>query len=361
MELLANEDERRSLAQNAREALDSQRGAIQRTLEKLSSLLTSPAHERTAEMDFPTWIYATWVHARNDGYDHRILRSRALTRPVISVGNLSVGGSGKTPFVILLGELLKQRGIPFDVLSRGYGRESRGVLAVNPEGSALDFGDEPILIAKRLRCPVVVGESRYEAGLFAEKNFSAQVHILDDGFQHRFLVRDLEIVLLTSEDLVDRLLPAGRLREPISALDRAHVVVLPEEMSMSPPPGKTIWRIRRSIGIPQVPARPVAFCGIAKPNRFIEQLRQAGVEIAAQRFYRDHHAYTADDVRDLLALREEKNAGGFVTTEKDAINLGLHYGQLTPLTVAHVRLELLNPADALDTLLRVIAEHQPPA
>jgi tetraacyldisaccharide 4'-kinase len=305
-------------------------------------------------------IYGTWVGTRNRLYDCGVLKARRLPCPVISVGNISVGGSGKTPFVILLGELLKQRGISIDVLSRGYGRSSRGVLAVDPEGSPRDFGDEPILIARRLGCRVIVGEGRYQAGLFAEKRFSAQVHILDDGFQHRSLARDFDIALLSPEDLTDELLPAGRLREPRSSLQRADVVVLPEEIGNHDLPAKAVWRLRRSIEVSQVPSRPVVFCGIAKPNKFVEQLKNAGIEIAAHKFYRDHHAYISAEIQDLLALRERNGAGGFVTTEKDAINLGPLHEHLKPLTVARVRMELLHPADALDTLLRVIAEHRPP-
>src|SRR5258708_5840251 len=133
---------------------------------------------------------------RNGLYDRGILRARRLSGPVISVGNISVGGSRKTPFVILLGRLPKKRGLAFAVLSRGYGRKTHGVLAVDPNGSSRDFGDEPILISKRLGCPVIVGENRYQAGLFAEDEFGQQLHILDDGFQHRSLTRDFDIILV---------------------------------------------------------------------------------------------------------------------------------------------------------------------
>ncbi len=305
-------------------------------------------------------IYGAWVGTRNRLYDRGVLKASRLSRPVISVGNISVGGSGKTPFVILLGELLKQRGISFDVLSRGYGRSSRGVLAVDPEGSPRDFGDEPILIARRLGCRVIVGESRYPAGLFAEKNFSAQVHILDDGFQHRALARDFDLVLLSPEALTDALLPAGRLREPRSSLQRADVIVLPEEIENHGLPAKAVWRLRRGIEVSQVPSRPFVFCGIARPNKFVEQLKNAGIEIADHKFYRDHHAYTSAEIQDLLTLRDRNGAGGFVITEKDAVNLGPLLEELKPLAIARVRMELLHPADALDTLLRVIAEHRPP-
>jgi tetraacyldisaccharide 4'-kinase len=171
-------------------------------------------------------IYGLAVRARNALYDRRGLRARRLDGPVVSVGNLSAGGSGKTPFVMLLGELLQSRGVKFDVLSRGYGRKSRGVLLVDPSGLPQEFGDEPLLIARRLQVPVIVGEDRYEAGRFAEARFGAQLHLLDDGFQHRALARDFDIVLVTPQDASDRLLPAGRLREPLSALGRADAVVL---------------------------------------------------------------------------------------------------------------------------------------
>src|SRR5207248_5588177 len=178
-------------------------------------------------------LYGLVTAARNGLYDRSILKSRKLLRPVISVGNISVGGSGKTPFVIMLGELLKQRGIAFDVLSRGYGRETRGTMLVDPSGTSRQFGDEPLLISRRLGCSVILGESRHQAGKLAEAQALGtcpQLHILDDGFQHRSLTRDFDIVLLTEQDLKDRLLPAGRLREPLTSLRRADAIVLTEEI-----------------------------------------------------------------------------------------------------------------------------------
>src|SRR5438067_714084 len=172
-------------------------------------------------------LFGLSVQMRNALYNRRIARVRRLRGPVISVGNLSVGGSGKTPFVLLLGELLTARQLKFDVLSRGYGRRSRGVALVDPAGSARQFGDEPLLISRRLNVPVIVGEDRYSAGIFAEKKFGPQFHLLDDGFQHRRLARDFDIVMLTPEDAQDKLMPAGRLREPMHSLQRADAVVLP--------------------------------------------------------------------------------------------------------------------------------------
>src|ERR1700722_10754903 len=130
-------------------------------------------------------IYGAGVSLRNTLYNRGTLKQKKLSGPVVSVGNLSVGGAGKTPFVVLLGEILQARGVKFDVLSRGYGRQSRGVAVVDPSGSSRDFGDEPLLIARRLEVPVIVGEERYQAGIVAESKFGPQFHLLDDGFQHR--------------------------------------------------------------------------------------------------------------------------------------------------------------------------------
>jgi tetraacyldisaccharide 4'-kinase len=305
-------------------------------------------------------LYAAVVGTRNVLYDRRLLRAQPLEGSVISVGNISTGGSGKTPFVILLGELLKARGIRFDVLSRGYGRKTRGTLLVDPSGLPRDFGDEPLLIARRLQAPVVVGEDRYEAGRFAESRFGAQIHLLDDGFQHRGLARDFDIVLVTPDDARDRLLPAGRLREPLRSLRRADAVVLTSGASHGsfPLAGKTVWRVRRGIVVQDVPPRPVVFCGIARPQNFLLQLRAAGIDTVAEAFFRDHHAYTEKDVRDLLQLRERSEAGGFVTTEKDAVNLGGYLDALAPLAVVPVKMELADAANAMDTMLRTIGERR---
>jgi tetraacyldisaccharide 4'-kinase len=305
-------------------------------------------------------IYGVGVSLRNRLYDRGTLKQKKLGGPVVSVGNLSVGGSGKTPFVILLGELLKARGMKFDVLSRGYGRQSRGLALVDPGGSARDFGDEPLLIARRLGVPVIVGEERHQAGVLAEDKLGAQLHLLDDGFQHRALTRDFDIVLVTPEDARDRLLPAGRLREPLRSLARADAVVLASGASAEsfPVKGKLVWRVRRGIVPKNVPSRPLVFCGIARPKNFVLQLRTAGIEPAAEAFYGDHHAYSERDIRDLLLLREKSEADGFVTTEKDAINLGGLLTALDPLAVVPVKMELVDAANAVDTMLRVIAERR---
>jgi tetraacyldisaccharide 4'-kinase len=310
-----------------------------------------------------TGLYAGATAIRNALYDRGLFASRRLERPVVSVGNLSAGGSGKTPFVIALGELLLARGIRFDILSRGYGRKTRGVLVVDSCGDPSDFGDEPLLIARRLGVPVIVGESRYDAGRVGEQKFDSQLHILDDGFQHRSLARDFDIVLMTARDFEDRLLPMGRLREPLSALARADAITLPDGFvgqSFSVHQltveglrrqGKLIWRMQRKLTVLPGAGFPVAFCGIARPQQFFAQLHDAGITPAAEVVFRDHHFYRKKDIDRLLAMRGKTGAVGFLTTEKDAVNLGSLQAYLDPFAVATLRLVLDDPNQIVDAIL----------
>lgn len=308
-----------------------------------------------------TGLYGAGIGLRNKLFDRGVLPALRLERPVISVGNLSAGGTGKTPFVIALGDLLKERGIRFDVLSRGYGRKTRGVRVVDPEGNASEFGDEPLLIARKLGVPVIVGERRYDAGKIAEQKFQTQMHILDDGFQHRSLARDFDIVLMTAQDLSDRLLPSGRLREPLSSLRRADSIVAPHDFAADHPAmqNKLVWRMQRAIVLDGVPSTPVVFCGIARAQQFFAQVRAAGVAPVAEIAFRDHHAYGPRDLQRLVTMRRELGAGGFLTTEKDAVNLGRLRDGLEPLAVAALKLTLDHPGELVDTILARIAARKP--
>jgi tetraacyldisaccharide 4'-kinase len=306
-------------------------------------------------------LYGAVTRARNRLYDRRSIAIHRLQGPVVSIGNITVGGAGKTPFLIMLGELLKERGIAFDVLSRGYGRATKGVALVDPAGSPRDYGDEPLLIARKLEVAVVVGEDRYAAGKFAEVTFGPQLHLLDDGFQHRRLARDFDIVMVTPTDAKDSLLPMGRLREPLSSLARADAVVLTGDTSIEGLAlGKQlVWRVRRSIVPPEIKESCFAFCGIARPQIFFDQLRAAGVALAGTRNFRDHHSYNDADARQLMELHKGCGATAFVTTEKDAINLGSHLNALQPLYIVPVAMRLEDPSAALDAVLTTIRERNP--
>jgi tetraacyldisaccharide 4'-kinase len=261
---------------------------------------------------------------------------------------------------MLLGELLKERRIQFSILSRGYGRKTRGVALVDPDGSPNDFGDEPLLIARRLNVPVIIGESRYQAGVFAEKKYGPHLHLLDDGFQHRALARDFDIVLLSPSDLRDHLLPSGRLREPLSSLRRADAIVVGDQVNEIPNvKSQSLWKLHRGISLANPPQYPAVFCGIARPERFVTDLKQSGVVPVAQHFFRDHHSYSATDVDHLLTLKQSSGATGFITTEKDAIKLGRHRFLLEPLCVVTVAMSLENPSEFMTAMLASIEIRKP--
>jgi tetraacyldisaccharide 4'-kinase len=298
-------------------------------------------------------IFGAGVALRNTLYDRGVFKVRTLSRPVVSVGNISVGGSGKTPFVIALGQLLKERGIAFDVLSRGYGRDSTEIAVVDPNGTPAQFGDEPLLIARKLAVPVIVGADRYQAGLVAEKASDVKLHLLDDAFQHRRLHRDFDIVMVQASDLSDSLLPVGRLREPLSALRRADVAVAAQE-TVVPGAASVTWRTRREVVLDLPCPRAIAFCGLGRPPQFFSHLRELSLDLADTVAFPDHHRYTEADIARLLKLKSSTGAEAFITTEKDAINLGPLAERLRPLKVAQLRLILENPGQALSTLLSTL-------
>jgi tetraacyldisaccharide 4'-kinase len=312
-----------------------------------------------------TALYAAGVGFRNGLYERGTLRAQRLHAPVVSVGSISAGGAGKTPFVIMLGEMLKQRGIAFNVISRGYRRKSKGVRLVNPAGSAEEFGDEPLLIARQLGVPVIVGEERYAAGKFAEDKFGLQAHLLDDGFQHRRLARDFDIALVTQRDLHDTLLPSGRLREPLAALSRASALVLVDDApaeGLHVRPGQLVWRVKRSLVPPETKEPCFAFCGIARPQVFFTNLAEAGVKVTGTCSFGDHHAYTAQDVEALYRQGQQSGAQAFVTTAKDEVNLGDLAERLRPLYVLPVQMSLYSAGEpAIDTICAVIGNSGKPA
>ena len=321
-----------------------------------------------------TWLFGQMVRARNARYDKDRAKIYRLKLPVISVGNISVGGSGKTPFVQTLGRWLKSRDIPYDILTRGYGRESKGVLQVELEGDAQalagtgqgttlrpqaparNYGDEPVLLARSLGVPVFVGEDRYEAGLAAEAFAArsarpARVHILDDGFQHRRLHRDFDIVLLSRGDLSGRLLPFGRLREPLTALGRAQAVVAAEELAdlLAEP---NVWHIRRRLVLPApAPTRPLAFCGLAHPRQFWESLEVIGIYPVGTYAFGDHHRYRDKDIALLQKLAQQHDANGFLTTEKDMVKLNTE--KLAPIVAPRLQIELENMNARFSGMLEV--------
>jgi len=311
-----------------------------------------------------TPLYRSAIGLKNAAYDRRWIAARRLGWPVASVGNLSVGGSGKTPLVIRLAQLLSAQGIHVDVLSRGYGRRSRMVERVDPAGSAEQFGDEPLLIAQKAAVPVYVGASRYAAGLLAEcESQAAGIHLLDDGFQHRKLARDGDIVVVHGSDFEQRLLPAGRLREPLSSLRRASVVVLRAEDAALEAKLRDrgvrapVWIQHRRLAV-EAGGPTVAFCGIARPGEFFAALTAKGVKLAGTRAFADHHCYCDADVDLIAALCQSTGSRRCITTEKDAVRLSAKQraklASAAHLEAAPLEVALADEAAAVAQLLALL-------
>ena len=291
---------------------------------------------------------------------------RRLRWPVVSIGNLSTGGAGKTPLTIALTQALERRGLRVDVLSRGYGRRGQRPARVAPEGAAEEFGDEPLLIARETGVPVYVAGQRFGAGRLAEAEAlagGALVHLLDDGFQHRQLHRDVDILLLDRRDwLEEGLLPAGNLREPVNAALRATVIAIPApdgapEMEAAL---RTwgfegpVWRLHRKMEVPAVDGPVVAFCGIARPEPFFAGLESAGLQVAEQIAFPDHHRYTAADLKRLVTAAQKTGAAAFLTTGKDKVRLGklsLAFPESLPLKTAGLRVEIEHEDEAIEWLV----------
>lgn len=322
-----------------------------------------PARPPTRPMLAPlTPLYRLALALREAGLRSGLRPVRHLSWPVVSIGNLSTGGAGKTPLTIALAQALTRRGLYVDVLSRGYGRMSRDPARVDPRGTAEEFGDEPLEIARATGVPVYMAAQRYEAGLLAERDAEKQsscIHLLDDGFQHRQLHRDIDILLLNSGDLKDRLLPAGNLREPLGAMHRASCIAIPAEDHELEAELKTrgwqgeIWRIRRRMEVPRIDGPVIAFCGIARPEQFFQGLENAGLQLAARIAFPDHHRYTQGDLDRLRDTARNASAAVFVTTEKDRVRLGKFSADLSaaaPIQTARLRVEVDNEASAIDWL-----------
>ncbi len=278
---------------------------------------------------------------------------RRLSVPVISVGNLVVGGTGKTPLTMWLVNHLQGLGISVAVLSRGYGRSSKGVsqVLIGPDlqGSAGQFGDEPVLMATKLSgAPVWVGRHRSQSGKAAIEQNGAQLLILDDGYQHWGLQRDLDLVLVDGSMPWGNgyLLPLGPLREPVEHLDRAHAIVithrqgntqeclgLRDQLKQRFPdkplftchfrPAETHWGLNGpSVPWEVVNQHPaVVFAGIAKPDSFFQMAQEMGVRSVLNLSFADHHWYQREDFVRILAPVLAGEACWLLTTEKDAVRL----------------------------------------
>jgi tetraacyldisaccharide 4'-kinase len=298
-------------------------------------------------------IYGAAIALRRTAYDTGLIEKKRAPRPVISVGNLAVGGTGKTPFVILLAQRLAEKKLRVAVLSRGYGRKNEDDLVVVSEGdgprvSAEHAGDEPVLIAERTDAVVVVCADRLRAAEIATKSFHADILILDDGFQHRRLARDLDVVLLDRHDPLAnrRLLPRGPLREPVDALARADLLVLvgeePEEQTLLPDRPRVEVEVAASqialAGHEHPPewiaGKKVALIsGIARPERFRRTVEQLGANVVHEERRPDHAELGG--LEGFLEAAERAGAEISLTTEKDAVRFLHRPKHLAVLAIEH--------------------------
>lgn len=303
------------------------------------------------------WLYGKIADVRNSLYDKGVFVSHSLGAKTISIGNITVGGTGKTPLVAVVAEMLAGNGEKVCILTRGYGRENPKSRVLVSDGDMIladvkQSGDEPLELAQKLlgKAMVIADADRVSAAKWAREKFGVTAFVLDDGFQHRRAKRDLDIVCVDATNPFGngKMLPAGILREPMENLGRADAVVVTRadmaeniaelglQISKLNPDSPVFLSENRISGLraleyfhaePQrTPSkkeeeRILAFCALGNPGNFFEQLRQDGFEIAKTKPFLDHHFYTQEDIDVLEKQAAECKVAAFATTAKDAVKL----------------------------------------
>lgn len=322
--------------------------------------------------------YGLAAYARLRAYGAGWLKRHALSVPVLSVGNITCGGTGKTPVTVDLARRLIGAGRRVAILSRGYKRQSTDEIIIVSDGQgriacAADAGDEPHMMAQAVpQAVVIVGAARRVAGEIAVKVYDCDFVILDDGFQHLGIIRDTDVVLIDYHDEPgnDRLIPAGRLREPLAALGRADWLVIsrvpeqpdPEKLARlndlarnrAPQAGLTSCRfvpaalcgLASSERLPTSSlsgARLFAMAGIARPQAFFRQLADLGAIITGTRCFPDHHWYSQGDLHELARQFKSCRADIMVTTAKDAARLPAEFASKLPVHILELETEWSGP------------------
>ncbi|MBI5968081.1 MAG: tetraacyldisaccharide 4'-kinase [Deltaproteobacteria bacterium] len=306
-----------------------------------------------APLSLLSFFYGWAVSARIFLYTHRILKTHSLSGKVVSVGNITLGGTGKTPFVCLLSEMLRAREYRVAILSRGYKGKFQGPFGLVSDGEQilmnwLQAGDEPYLLAEKLKgVPVVIGKERWLSGKYAIEQFQAEVAILDDGFQHLPLKRNLDLVLIDSSSPFGNgyLFPRGVLREPLKQIRRADAIILTKvgqsgnniklkENLANILDGRPIFQVDYApteirVWGEKTPLPPehlkgkkvLAFSGVAKPESFWQSLLNLGAVIVGTKTFPDHHRYGQKDVEKLWEKGAALKVDALVTTEKDLVRM----------------------------------------
>ncbi|RMF88172.1 MAG: tetraacyldisaccharide 4'-kinase [Nitrospinota bacterium] len=320
-------------------------------------------------------LYGTGQRVRSWAYRHSLLAQHALPCKVISIGNLTLGGTGKTPFVAYLGRHFSQQGYRVVILSRGYGGKARQEVQVISDGTSLLLhpplaADEPYMLARKLpQIPVLCGKNRYRVGMYAVRHFSPDLVLLDDGFQHLSLHRDCNILLIDSTVSLDkaRLFPRGTLREPLDAIGRADILILTRVEGPPSPdllallrrynPKAPLYQSRyrpqalfqvdeqRSLPLEMLQGTPVlAFCGIAHPEPFFTLIASLGGKVVDTVAFPDHHWYERTEVSALIRQAQERGAVALVTTEKDGARLFPYLPLSFPVWELRIAVTINDPA-----------------
>ena len=397
LRLLDDPAERRAVGENAFRLARSKRGASARGAAEAETLFqralprSPPRCGRQLALRIPAMLWGLASRLRLYLYAKGVRKARRLPAPVLSIGNLTAGGVGKTPAAAWLVERLAEAGIHAAVLTRGYGRDRPAAARiVRPGGGKIEprsIGDEPALLAARFRrtaphAVIGVGADRFAVGtrLLAE----ADAFVLDDGFQHLRLARDLDILLIDASRplLGDCLLPLGRLREPLRGLRRADVILLTRaepgrgygaladairRWNASAPifhSRTTASRLvhaedRRELPLDSLRGKRVlAFCGIGNPDAFRRQLTALEYEIAAWRVFPDHHRYTPADRKRLAEAAAAVRADAWVATSKDLMNLDPPRGFAQPLYALEIELQIDKPAEFMALIAEALHRRQ---
>ena len=331
-------------------------------------------------------IYLVIVNVRNWLYEKQVFRSINLEKKVISVGNLTTGGSGKTPMVELLALYLKKRGMNPAILSRGYGRRTHGIVVVS-DGEKLAGlpkigGDEPALLARHLPgIPVVVARDRVIAGQWAINRYGVDILLMDGGFQHRKLKRDADIVMLDATCAWGngRVLPGGPLREPLRGLRRADLIIwtrtdetdvdkknkakvlslsrAPVLASCHKPKG---WRSlveEKIYSLDLLTHQKVfGFAGIGNPESFKKKIDQLGIQLVGFAAFRDHHWYSRKEIDWIIEEAARAGADAIVTTEKDGIKVSFPIETEIPGYALMIELEIIDGIEQMNLFLDSVCE-----
>lgn len=314
-----------------------------------------------------SFIYLLITKLRNKFYDWGIFRSRELGVPVISVGNIAVGGTGKTPFTISLTNYMIDRGFSPVIITRGYKKKSKGQVIISkgekPLVSADLAGDEPYLMAQRTAACVIADPDRYQAGLTAVKRLNCDLIIADDAFQHRKLKRDINIVLWDSSHnpKTSKPLPAGYLRESLTGIKRADYLVFTRINSVdsnlaeyfrqynaiphyaAPLITQKLYKEKNEaeLEISKIENRKVlAFCGLGNPTQFFKTVEKLEPKLIIKRKFPDHYKYTAENLEELLEMGRKNKIDYLITTEKDLANFPSNHVPDEKILILQVKMEI---------------------